>query len=235
MSLWRALLDRLEPIRLDLIKRFRPEHPTSHVDFSIALIALAAKVAKADGQVRRCEVAAFRQIMDIPPSEEARVGRVFDLCRQTTDGYRSYADRVYRLIRGHPDEALIRENLLDGLFQVAMADGVYHPGEDRLLRSVAERMGLDEAGFSRLRARHVPEAWDPYAVLGVSPETPISEIKSIWRDLVKRNHPDRLSGAGLPSEMRLIAEKRLREVNRAFSQIRTEYENRTCEPQTPCI
>lgn len=235
MSLWRALLDRLEPIRLDLLKRFRPENPTSHVDFSIALIALAAKVAKADGQVRRSEVAAFRQIMDIPPSEEARVGRVFDLCRQTTDGYRYYADRVYRLIRGHPDETLIRENLLDGLFQVAMADGVYHPGEDRLLRSIAERLGLQAEEFSRIRARHVPDAWDPYTVLGVMPETPFREIRSTWRDLVKQNHPDRLSGAGLPSEMRLIAEKRLREVNRAFSQIRAEYENRPSDTQTPCI
>jgi len=58
MSLWVVLLERLEPIRPDLRKRFWPENPTSHVDFSIAFIALAARLAKADGQVSRSEVAA---------------------------------------------------------------------------------------------------------------------------------------------------------------------------------
>ena len=235
MSLWRALLDRLEPIRLDLRKRFWPESPTSHVDFSIALIALAAKLAKADGRVSRSEVSAFRRIMDIPPSEEARVGRIFDLCREATEGYEAYASRVHRLIRGHPDEAIIRDNLLDGLFQIAMADGEYHPGEDRFLRTVAERLGLEEAGFLTLRARHIPEAWDPYQVLGTHPAASPEEVRRAWRELVKQNHPDRLTAAGLPVEMRLIAEARIREVNRAFEEIRTENEKRKESGHTPCI
>ncbi|PTX52572.1 DnaJ like chaperone protein [Gemmobacter caeni] len=235
MSLWRALLERLEPIRLDLRKRFWPESPTSHVDFSIALIALAAKLAKADGRVSRSEVAMFRQIMEIPPSEEARVGRVFDLCRGATDGYEAYAARVHRLIRGHPDEDLIRGNLLDGLFHIAMADDEYHPNEDLFLRNVAERLGLGEAEFLRIRARHVPDAWDPYQVLGTHPGASREDIRRAWRDLVKQNHPDRLNAAGLPAEMRLIAERRIREVNRAYSEIRQVYENRKESGPAPCI
>jgi len=235
MSLWRALLDRLEPLRLDLRKRFWPESPTSHVDFSIALIALAAKLAKADGLVSRSEVTAFRRIMDIPPSEEGRVGRIYDLCRGATEGYEAYASRVYRLIRGHPDEAIIRENLLDGLFQIAMADGEYHPGEDLFLRTVSERLGLEEAGFLQLRARHVPDAWDPHQVLGTNPDDPPETVRAAWRDLVKRNHPDRIAGAGLPPEMRRIAEDRLREINRAFGEIRASHEKREESGHTPCI
>jgi DnaJ like chaperone protein len=235
MSLWRALLDRLEPIRLDLRKRFWPESPTSHVDFSIALIALAAKLAKADGRVSRSEVSAFRRIMDIPPSEEARVGRIFDLCREATEGYEAYASRVHRLIRGHPDEAIIRDNLLDGLFQIAMADGEYHPDEDRFLRTVAGRLGLEEAGFRQILARHVPEAWDPYEVLGTEPGASPEEARRAWRSLVKQNHPDRIAGAGLPPEMRRIAEGRLREINRAYKEIRAMYEKRKESGHTPCI
>jgi DnaJ like chaperone protein len=235
MSLWRALLERLEPIRLDLRKRFWPENPTSHVDFSIAFIALAAKLAKADGRVSRSEVAAFRQILDIPPSEEARVGRIYDLCRQVTDGYESYASRIHRLIRGHPNETMIRENLLDGLFHIAMADGVYHSEEDRFLRVTAERLGLDEGGFDRIRARHVPEAWDPYRILGLSRSDGPEQAKTAWKRLVRENHPDLVYASGLPSEMHRIAEARMRDINRAYEELLVQYEKDPHEQNAPCI
>lgn len=235
MSLWSAILERLEPLGLDLIKRFRPEHPTSHVDFSIALIALSAKLAKADGKVSRSEVTMFRRIMDIPPSEEARVGRIYDLCRQETDGFEAYAARVHRIIRGHPDEEVIRENLLDGLFHIAMADGEYHPNEDRFLRVTADRLGLDEVGFARIRARHVPDSWDPYQILGVSQDADFSEIRAARNALIKTHHPDRLMAAGLPEEMRRISEDRTRQINRAYEDLRLSLENGKYPEGPPCI
>lgn len=219
MSLWQALLDRLEPVRVDLRKRFRPENPASSVDFSIAFIALAAKLAKADGHVCVREVVMFRQVMEIPAAEEHNVGRIYDLCRQETVGFEAYATRVHRLIRGHAEEELIRENLLDALFHIAMADGVYHPEEDRFLRRTSELLGLAAPEFDRLRARHVPEAWDPYRVLGLSPDTPSEGVREKWKALVRRNHPDLLVSKGLPKEMLLIAERRLQDINRAYEEV----------------
>jgi DnaJ like chaperone protein len=234
MSLWAAILERLEPLRLDLRKRLRPETPTSHVDFSIALIALSAKLAKADGHVSRSEVSMFRQIMEIPPEEEARVGRIYNLCRQETAGFEAYATRIHRLIRDHPDEEVILENLLDGLFHVAMADGEYHPNEDRFLRITAHRLGLDETGFERIRARHVPDAWDPYQVLGVRPEADLSEIRAARNALIKAHHPDRLAAAGLPDEMRRIAEERIQQINRAYEGLRMIAEKGKDGDCSPC-
>lgn len=235
MSLWADILERLESFRLDLRKRFRPENPTSHVDFSIALIALSAKLAKADGHVSRSEVSMFRQIMEIPPEEEARVGRIYNLCRRETAGFEAYAARVHRLIRGHEEEGMIRENLLDGLFHIAMADGEYHPNEDRFLQITADRLGLDEAGFSRIRARHVPDAWDPYQVLGVRPDAELSEIRAARNALIKAHHPDRLSASGLPAEMRRIAEERIRQINRAYETLRSDVENGKYPAPTSCM
>jgi DnaJ like chaperone protein len=235
MSLWTAILERLEPLRLDLTKRFWPESPTSHVDFSIALIALSAKLAKADGKVSRSEVSMFRQIMDIPPAEEERVGRIYNLCRQETNGYEAYASRVHKIIRGHPDEEVIRENLLDGLFHIAMADDEYHPNEDRFLRVTAERLGLDEAGFIRIRARNVPAEWDPFEVLGVPREADLVAIKTARNALVRKHHPDRLMAAGLPEEMRMISEDRIRQINRAYEVLRQNAEKGKCPESSPCI
>lgn len=235
MSLWTAILERLEPLRLDLKKRFWPESPTSHVDFSIALIALSAKLAKADGKVSRSEVTMFRQIMDIPPAEEERVGRIYNLCRQETNGFEAYASRVHKIIRGHPDEEVIRENLLDGLFHIAMADDEYHPNEDRFLRVTAERLGLDEAGFVRIRARHVPAEWDPFEVLGVPREADLSAIKTARNALIRKHHPDRLMAAGLPEEMRMISEDRIRQINRAYEVLRQTAEKGKYPEGSPCI
>lgn len=219
MSLWRAILDRVEPVRLDLRKRFRPEAPASQVDFSIALIALSAKLAKADGQVTRCEVTVFREIMEIPPEEEVRVGRIYNLCRQETTGFETYASRIHRIIREHPDEALIRDTLLDGLFHIAMADGEYHPNEDRFLRITADRLGLDDPAFEMIRRRHVPEAWDPHAVLGVAHDADPKQIRAARNALIRTHHPDRLVSAGLPREMLRIAEDRVRKINQAHDEI----------------
>jgi DnaJ like chaperone protein len=219
MSFWRALLDRLQAVRLDLEKRVRPTDPASSVDFSIAFIALAAKLAKADGLVLKSEVVMFRKIFDIPPEDEDNAARVYNLCLQETAGYEFYARRIWRLIRGHENEETIRTNLLDGLFHIAMADGVYHPEENKFLLRVSEILELADQEFQHFRARHVPQAWCPYRVLGLSPGADPTAIRAAWRLLVRQNHPDLLVSRGLPHEMLLMAESRIKDINRAYDEL----------------
>jgi len=219
MSFWSRLLERLQAIRLDLEKRFRPVDPTSSVDFSIAFIALSAKLAKADGRVSVSEVAMFRRIMEIPPEEESNAARVYNLCRQETAGYETYALRIRNLIRGCENEGRIRENLLDGLFHIAMADGEYHPNEDRFLFRVSQILDMPERDFDQLKARHAPDAWCPHSVLGLRVGATRREIRAAWRRLVRDNHPDLLVSKGLPFEMLQIAESRLKDINRAYEEL----------------
>ncbi len=109
------------------------------VVFTIAIIALGAKMAKADGVVTRDEEEAFKRIFRVPPSEEANVRRIFNLARQDTAGFEAYAKQIARLFRGNP---AILEDVLDGLFEIAKADGVLHPGELAFLERVAEIFGF---------------------------------------------------------------------------------------------
>lgn len=222
MSFWRRLLERLQAIRQDLENWFRPEDPASTVDFSIAFIALAAKLAKADGRVSVSEVVTFRRIIDIPPEEEQNAARVYDLCRQQAAGYQHYARRIRGLIRGHANEEEVRTNLIDGLFHIALADGEYHPEEDRFLREVAGILEMGDRQFEQLRVRHVPDAWNPYGVLGLYPDAPADAVRSAWRRLVRENHPDLLISKGLPSELIRIAETRLKDINRAYEELTRE-------------
>ncbi|MBU2980721.1 molecular chaperone DjiA [Lentibacter algarum] len=191
--------------------------PERSVGFTIAVIALGAKMAKADGHVTRDEVTAFKEVFQIAQADEAGAAKVFNLARQDATGFEAYATRV-RDMFGAGHEAL--HDLLEGLFHIAVADGMYHPNEDAFLHEIAEIFGLSEHAFRQIRSRFVPEAEaDPYSVLGVEPSTPIEEIKQVWRAIVRESHPDQMIARGLPQEAIKMAEKRMIAINRAWEEI----------------
>ncbi|WP_116130903.1 molecular chaperone DjiA [Tropicimonas sp. IMCC34043] len=191
--------------------------PERTVAFAIAVIALGAKIAKADGQVTRDEVRAFREVFVIPPEEEANAARVFNLARQDIAGYADYARRIAALFDSG-DPAL--RDLMEGLFHIATADGDYHANEDKILAEVAAIFGLSDREFRSLRARFVPDcAHDPYEVLGVSPEMPLGDIRRAWHRAVRDSHPDVMIARGVPQEAVHMAEQRLIAINRAWEEI----------------
>ena len=221
MSIWSRIADALSALAsgeglTQVFDRLRSP-PERSVAFAIAVIALGAKVAKADGQVTRDEVAAFREVFHIPKAEEANAARVFNLARTDVAGFEEYATRIARMFEDGPD---VLADLMDGLFHIAMADGEYHPKEDDFLHEAARIFGLSERDFTALRARHVPNAApDPYQVLGVDPGAPLADVRAAGRQLVRETHPDRMMARGVPEEAIKMAEKRLIDINRAWEEI----------------
>jgi DnaJ like chaperone protein len=195
----------------------RPEEPG--VAFTIAIIALGAKLAMADGAVTRDEEDAFTRVFRVPPSEAANVKRIFDLARRDTAGYEAYAAQIAKMFRTSPG---VLEDVMDCLFEIAKADGVFHPGEARLLERVAEIFGFSPNVYRRIRATHFVDASDPYVILGVSYEASEDEIRHTYRLLVKENHPDSLIGRGVPPEFVQLATDKLAAINTAYETIRRE-------------
>src|SRR6516162_9704444 len=126
--------------------------PRRRIAFTIAVIALGAKMARADGAVTRDEVAAFREVFQVPPGEEDHVRLVFDLARKSTAGFESYAGQIGRLFAN--DRAVL-ENLLGGLFHIALADGRVCSAEDAYLHEVARHFGFSAGDYARIRAHYV--------------------------------------------------------------------------------
>ena len=221
MSVWSRIADALAALRsgesLSTVFDTLRSPPERSIAFTIAVIALGAKMAKADGQVTRDEVTAFREVFLIPPAEEENAARLFNYARQDVAGFEDYAARIARMFN-EADGALC--DLLEGLFHIAVADGDYHPNEDQFLARVSEIFGLSDRQFRAIRTRFVPDADpDPWAVLGVEPDTPITDVRKAWRNLVRETHPDRMMARGLPEEALKMAEKRLIAVNRAWEEI----------------
>lgn len=221
MSIWTRIGDALSALAsgegLGAVFDSLRSPPERSVGFTIAVIALGAKMAKADGLVTRDEVTAFREVFMIPHEEEANAARVFNLSRQDVAGFEDYAARIKRMF-GDDTETLT--DLIEGLFHIAMADGEYHPNEDHFLQQVADIFGMSERDFKGVRTRFVKDAApDPHDVLGVASDAPLEEIRKAWRQKVRETHPDRMMARGVPEEALKMAEKRMIAINRAWEEI----------------
>jgi len=197
------------------------EHPgLRQIAFTIGVIALGAKMAKVDGEVTSAEVDAFRSFFHVPSGEEKNVERFFNLAKRDAAGFEPYAQQVAALF---PDAPEILENVLEGLFDIAKADGKVSAEEADYLAQVAAIFGLDANRFERARAAALGEAeCEPCVVLGIDPLATDEQIREAWLRQVRANHPDRLIAQGLPEEAIAVANRKLALINDAYDRLRRQ-------------
>jgi len=196
------------------------DDPTRSIAFTIGVIVLSAKMAKADGVVTRDEVDAFKQVFRVPANETANVAKVFNQARRDSAGFEPYANQLAGMFRDNP---VVLEELLNCLAYIAHADGALHPAERKFLQEISAIFGLDRAAFERATSTNLDlDNADPYQLIGVSRDTPDDEIKSAYRKLVRENHPDRLMAQGVPEEFIEVANKKLAGINAAYETIQRE-------------
>lgn len=232
MSIWTRITDFVTATASDafssLIEAVRtafegdPE-TRRRVTFSIAMIALSAKMAKADGVVTQDEIVAFHQIFAIPEADRSHVARLYDLAKQDVAGFEVYATRMAALCGSGEPNCQMLEDILDGLFHIAKADGVVHERELSFLNRVGEIFEFDDSHFDRILARHVNMGQaDPYIVLDLQRGVSFAVARARYIELVKENHPDRLVARGVPEEFVAIANDRIAAINAAWEKIEKE-------------
>ncbi len=221
MSFWRKIAGlaarNLDEAECDVCP---PGLPGADPAFTTAVTALGAKLAKADGDAQAGEYDAFSDVFQPEAGSEGNIRRLYQLARQTTRGFESYARRLAK--RYHQCPQLL-EDVLDGLFYVATSDGVVTADELNYLERVSQLFGQSPLVFRRLRATHLgPEAGDPYAVLGVAHDASDAEVHRAWKAMVAEAHPDRARARGLPPEFIEVAEKKAAAINSAFDEVMSE-------------
>jgi len=191
---------------------------TKQVAFTVAIIVLSAKMAKADGQVTRDEVDAFKEIFRVPDSEMKGVGLIFDKAKKSADGFEPYAEQIAKMFSHEP---AVLEELLGGLFHIANADGVIHPGELAYLQTVSDIFGFGPDRFERVKATYAPaQETSPYEILGIAADASDDEIKKVYRALIRENHPDTVIAQGMPQEFVDLANEKMATINAAYDDIR---------------
>jgi DnaJ like chaperone protein len=193
------------------------------VAFTVAVIALAAKLAKADGQVTRDEVATLKRIFHIPEIAGSQIGQIFNEAKKSTDGFEPYAKQIATLLRNNRP---VLEDLLGALLMIAHADGVYHPAERAYIAQVGYIFGFSAADIRRIESTFIAggssSATDPYEVLGITGKASDAEVKSAYRKLLQENHPDKVMAQGLPEEFIEVANKKMAEINAAYDRVKAE-------------
>jgi DnaJ like chaperone protein len=191
--------------------------------FMIAMISLAAKVAKADGSVTRAEVRSFDQFLKDQlgmAAEERRVAaRIFNEARDSHIPAEEFARQIRQLM-GHQRARL--KDLISLLMSVAIADGQLHQAEERLIRSIAREMGLTDRDYEEATAMFSPRASvsQSYTVLGVTQSATDDEIKKAYRKLAREYHPDVVANKGMGEDFQKFAAEKMRAVNAAYDSIR---------------
>ncbi len=214
----RVVLDRLM-CNLGLGPCPDDKNATNKVAFTVGVVALAAKMAKADGIVSQIETDAFREIFAAADSDAKGVQRIFDLAKQDVAGFESYAQQVAGLLS---DEPQLKRDVFEGLFNIAAADGILHQAEEVYLKTIAEIFGFSDPEYRGVRAQFVYDENDVYTVLGLEPSVSNGDLKARYRQLVRDNHPDVLLSRGVPTEFIDLANRKLASINAAYEQIARE-------------
>jgi DnaJ like chaperone protein len=191
-----------------------PGLPGEDPAFTTAVTALGAKLAKADGLADAGEYEAFSEVFQAEPGSQGNIRRLYQLARQTTRGFESYARRLTKRYGQCPQ---LLEDVLDGLFHVATSDGVVTADELAYLQRVSELFGQSPLTFRRVKATHLgADAEDPYVVLAVAPDVSDVELRAAWKAQLSQAHPDRARARGLPPEFVEVAEAKAAAINAAF-------------------
>lgn len=198
----------------DYVALFTPQHQLA---FTVGVIALSAKMAKADGVVTRDEVAALKQAFKVPQGEMRNVSRIFNAAKQDAAGYETYAGQLADLLG---DNRRLLEDVLEGLFHVALANGELHPNEEQFLTHVASLFGFTDAEFRAIKARHASSGeHDPHEVLGVAPDIEDDALDIHYRKLIADYQHEEMTARGVPPEFAAIAAKKVAVIDAAYKAV----------------
>ena len=192
-------------------------------------------ISKADGHVSKVEVdVASRCLRSLGLTEEE-----YQFCAKAFNGARNSSPDAFRACASQFAFAVTQEArtlVYEMLWTVAAADGILDDAEDRMLRSAAAYLAIDEmfyhyfkrmhfgagagqAGGGRTQRSDVEKA---YAKLGCSPSDTDDAVRSAYRKLAMRYHPDRLRAEGMPEGMVSRANQAMAEINAAWDVIKKE-------------
>ena len=217
-----ALLGGVAGHAIDKIKtkkKLPEETALKQIGFTIGVIVLSAKMAKADGKVTEDEIRAFKEKINIPDNEIKNVAKLWDQAKKTTDGFEIYAKQIADLLEKNSS---VLEELLKLLIIIALADGKITIPEIKYLEKVGNIFGFSKEDFERIYSSKSGVSTDPYQILGVSRDASIDEIKQKWKQLAINHHPDRLISQGIPEDLIHKSTSRLKEINNAWDTIQNK-------------
>jgi len=185
--------------------------------FLVSLLVLSAAVIKADGKTLREELDYVREFVRKNFGEQAvaeAMRMLEQFTRQEVNIY-SVGPQIAQYMNYSQ-----RLQLFHYLVQIALADGDFDKKEKSVLEAIGSTIGLGNADINSVIAMFYKETSSAYTVLGISPSATDDEVRTAYRKMAMKNHPDKVATLG-PDVQKAAAEK-FRQVQDAYETIKKE-------------
>ena len=186
-------------------------------DFSASLLVLSAAVMKADGTVKKSELDYVKRFFLQSFGQEQAEKYILTL-REVLKQDINLAEVSQQIGRYMNYSSKLQ--LLHYLFGIASADGQVHEKEVDVIESISRYMGVYTADYESVKAMFVKKVDDAYTILGIEPSATDDEVKKAYREMAKKNHPDKVAYLG--DDVRKAAEKKFQEINDAYDRIKKQ-------------
>jgi len=201
------------------------------------LVAMLAKVAKADGNVSELEAEilshTFSDISNhFENSDEIR-NQLKSIYKKEMNSFDNTIDVAEKYLKLTKNEYQKRLNVMEYLLNLAFIDNDFSKAEFMITEDISKALQIKKTDFETLIARFeqfyaqkqdskklsIEKACD---VLGVQITDDMKIIKKKYRELVKKNHPDIITGQGASQSIIDEATAKLQEINEAYELIKKE-------------
>lgn len=183
-----------------------------HLSFTFAIIALAARVACADGPLSRDKYIAFRESFPLRGDICGKIRNLFTLACANDTPLEHYVHQIKYM---YPGKSELFISMVERLFHIAVADGTLGRKAEFILADIAHALGISAASFADIRERYAMPV-HAHQVLGVSPGIKSSALKKRYHELMRRYHPDRYGAEELSDEIRILLRAKTSEINAAY-------------------
>jgi len=224
--------EKFENIKLNIKENFRGD--ILHHEAGL-LVSLMAKVAKADGGVCELEAQILKHTFtDISShfenSDEIRekLKNVYNEEKKSFDNTLDIAQKLFKLTKSDYQK---RVKILEYLLNLAFIDKSFSEAEQMICEDIANALGIKSNDFNNMvntfknfyasqaqnQATTLEQA---YIVLESQKEDDDKTLKNNYRRLVKKHHPDIISGQGASQNIIDEATKKLQEINEAYEMVK---------------
>ena len=185
--------------------------------FFVSLLVLSSAVIKADGKTLQSELDYVRNFVRSNFGEAATYEAMRMLNELNNKQVNIY--EVGAQIAANMNYSQ-RLQLFDYLVRIAIADGDFSKSEKNVLEAIASAIRINSSDAASVIAMFYKDTDSAYEVLEISPNATDDEVKSAYRRMAMKNHPDKVSTLG--PEVQKAAEEKFRKIQEAYETIKKQ-------------
>jgi len=185
--------------------------------FFVSLLVLSSAVIKADGRTHPAELRTVREFIRTNFGEQAASQAEQILQRLDSQQVNIYS--VGGQIAANMNYSQ-RLQLFQYLVSIATSDGDFSASEKSVLEAIASAIRLTSTDAASIIAMYYKEADSAYTVLEISPSATDDEVRSAYRRMAMKYHPDRVATLG--PEVQKAAEEKFKKIQEAYAAIKKQ-------------